>query len=202
RRASVLDRCVQAMIQGGRYHGIELNPAEFRRLPEEAPSAAALSQWAQNAGMWSRAVRIRWRHLFRLQSGAPVFLLFKDGSAGLLTGVSVEHQVVFVRDPSQPADAAPVPVDELRMSEVWAGDAVLLRATRGHVATDAKFNLRWLADLVLQERRAIAEIALASLTISVLTVFPPLVIMTTVNKVLQFHSISTLILLSTIMVVV
>ena len=69
-------------------------------------------------------------------------------------------------------------------------------------STDAQFNLRWLADLVFQERRALSDIALASLTISILTIFPPLVMMTMVNKVLQFHSMSTLVLLGAIMVVV
>ena len=39
------------------------------------PSAAALSLWAQNAGLWTRAIRLRWRHLSRLQDGGPVVLL-------------------------------------------------------------------------------------------------------------------------------
>src|SRR5437899_10632018 len=54
----------------------------------------------------------------------------------------------------------------------------------------------------MQERSPLRVIALASVTISILTIFPPLVVMTVVNKVLQFHSISTLVLLSAIMVVV
>jgi ATP-binding cassette subfamily B protein len=44
--------------------------------------------------------------------------------------------------------------------------------------------------------------ALASFTISFLTVFPPLLGMATVNKVLQFHSVSTLVLISAILAVV
>jgi ATP-binding cassette, subfamily B, bacterial HlyB/CyaB len=59
---------LQAMIQAGRYHGVELDPNEFRRpAGESAASAAALAQWAQNAGMWARGMRIRWRHLLRFQ---------------------------------------------------------------------------------------------------------------------------------------
>ena len=46
------------------------------------------------------------------------------------------------------------------------------------------------------------DIGLASLTVSILTIFPPILVMTMVNKVMQFHSVSTLILLSSIMVVV
>jgi ATP-binding cassette, subfamily B, bacterial HlyB/CyaB len=95
-----------------------------------------------------------------------------------------------------------VAVDELRLSEVWAGEAVLLRASRGYVATDAPFNLRWLVELVLQERRSLRDIGLASFTISLLTIFPAIIVMIMVNKVIQFHSVSTLVLLSAIIGVV
>ena len=45
---------LMAMIVAGRYHGQELDPNEFR----SAPTATALSTWAQSAGMWARAVRL------------------------------------------------------------------------------------------------------------------------------------------------
>jgi subfamily B ATP-binding cassette protein HlyB/CyaB len=191
-----------ATILAGRYHGIELDPNEFRGpAGEKVPSAASLSTWAQGAGMWSRAVRLRWRHLLRFHNASPVVLLFTDGTAGLLTGVNTEHKVVFIKDPRGPAADAPVPVDELRLSEVWSGDAVLLRANRGYSEVDAPFSLRWLIGLVLQEKRSLREIAVASLTLSFLTIFPPLLVMTVVDKVLTHNSYSTLILLSTILAV-
>jgi subfamily B ATP-binding cassette protein HlyB/CyaB len=191
-----------ATILAGRYHGIELDPNEFRGTGgEKVPSAASLSTWAQGAGMWSRAVRLRWRHLLRFHNASPVVLLFTDGTAGLLAGVNTEHKVVFIKDPRGPAADAPVPVDELRLSEVWSGDAVLLRANRGYSEVDAPFSLRWLIGLVLQEKRSLREIAVASLTLSFLTIFPPLLVMTVVDKVLTHNSYSTLILLSTILAV-
>jgi ATP-binding cassette subfamily B protein len=194
---------LQAMMQAARYQGIELDPNQFRQpAGEKGLSAAALSQWAQNSGLWSRAVRLRWRHLLRFNETGPVVLLFTDGSAGLLTGTNAAQMVVYIKDPSAPASATPVAVDELRLSEVWAGEVVLLRATRGQVAADALFNFRWLAELVLKERRTLRDIGLASVTISVLTIFPPILVMTMVNKVLQFHSVSTLVLLSAILAVV
>jgi subfamily B ATP-binding cassette protein HlyB/CyaB len=192
---------LQAMVQAARYHGVELDLNEFRRSPDEvAPSAAALSLWAQNAGMWSRAVRISWRHLLRLNDAGPVVLLLKDGGAALLVGA--DEARVFITNPSAPAGTAPVAVDELRLSQFWSGEAVLLRASRSYVATDAPFNMRWLVDLVLKEHRALRDIGLASMTISLLTIFPPLVVMTMVNKVLQFQSVSTLTLLCTMMAVI
>ncbi len=194
---------LQAMIQAARYQGIELDPNEFRRAEgDTAPTPAALSLWAQNAGMWSRAVRIRWQHLPRLNDAGPVVLLFTDGTAGLLTGSDAAQAVVYLKDPYAPAGTASVAVDQLRLSEVWAGEAVLLRAVRGYTAADALFNFRWLVELVLQERRSLRDIGIASLTISFLTIFPPLLVMMMVGKVLQFHSVSTLVLLCAIMVVV
>ena len=97
------------MIQAGRYQGIELDPNQFRQTPgETTPSAAALSLWAQDAGMWSRAVRIRWRHLLRLNDSGPVVLLFTDGTAGLLTGANAAQMVVYLKDPYAPAGTASV----------------------------------------------------------------------------------------------
>ena len=67
---------------------------------------------------------------------------------------------------------------------------------------DPPFALIWLVDLVLQERHSLRDIGLASFAISFLTIFPPLLVMAMVNKVLQFHSVSTLVLLSAMMVIV
>src|SRR5215469_6086023 len=82
-----------AMMIAGRYHGMELDPNEFRGTPgDPSPSAASLSAWAQNSGMWARGVRLRWRHLMKFQNTGPVVLLFTDGTAGLLTGINTEHK--------------------------------------------------------------------------------------------------------------
>jgi subfamily B ATP-binding cassette protein HlyB/CyaB len=192
---------VRAMLQAARYYGVELDPNECRS-GADAPSAATLSQWAQYSGMWARALRVTWRHLMQLENARHVVLLFSDGGAGILVGANRAQQVVFIKDPNTSASASPVAIDELRLSGRWAGEAVFLRPNRGYVETDAPFNLRWLIQLVLQQRRALIDIGVASLTISILTIVPPLVVMTTVNKVLQYQSVSTLVLMSAILLTV
>lgn len=191
---------LKAVIQASRYYGVELDPDEFRSLDHgPAPSAASLATWVREAGMWARAVRLRWRHIQRLHETGPVVLLFNDGSAGLLVGANGEHKIVFIKDPMAPEGEAPVPVDELRLSEVWSGDAVLLRANRGLQEADAPFSIRWLAGLVLREKKSLRDIGIASLTMSFLAIFPPLVVMMVVDRVLEHHSWSTLSLLSVLL---
>jgi ATP-binding cassette subfamily B protein len=52
-----------AMMMAARYFGLDLEPNDFKMGPgDTVPTAAALSAWAQNTGMWSRALRLRWRH--------------------------------------------------------------------------------------------------------------------------------------------
>ncbi len=194
---------LQAVIQAARHQGVELDPSEFQSAAGgDPPSAAALSTWAQNSGLWARAVRISWRHLSRFQDTGPVVLLFNDGSAGLQTGADAEKRVIYLRAPGAPDGAPAVAVDELRLRGVWNGEAILLRALRGQSEAEAPFTLRWIAGVVAEERRALFDIGLASFTISLLTIFPPLVVMAVVNRVLQFHSISTLVLLSAVLAII
>jgi ATP-binding cassette, subfamily B, bacterial HlyB/CyaB len=109
--------------------------------------------------------------------------------------------VVFLRDPMAPEGEAPVPVDELRLSGVWSGEAVLLRATRGQQEAEAPFSLRWLAGLVGRERRSLRDIGIASLTLSMLTIFPPFLVMTVTDRVLTYSSYSTLTLMSVLLAI-
>ena len=193
---------LQAVIAAARFHGVELDPREFPCTPgDDVPSAEALSAWLQNAGMWARPVRLRWLQLMRLRDAGPVVLLFTEGGAGLLTGVNAQRNVVVLNDPRTAASELGIAVDELRLEQVWSGEAVLLRCGRGQSETDAPFTLSWIARLVLQEKRSLRDVGFASLTLSFLTIFPPLVVMTVVDKVLTHNSYSTLALLCAFLII-
>ncbi len=199
---SAMDPRLQAVIMAARFHGIELDPNEFRLgTGETQPSAASLSQWAQNAGMWARAVRMRWRHLMRFKDTGPVVLLFTDGSAGLLTGVNEHSNVIYLKDPRSGTSEPAVAVDELRLAQVWSGEALMLRALRGTADADEPFNLRWLTRLVMLEKRPLRDVGIASFTLSVLTILPPFIVMSAVDKVLTHKSYSTLSLLAVLMLI-
>jgi ATP-binding cassette, subfamily B, bacterial HlyB/CyaB len=193
---------VRAVMVAARFHGIELDPSEVVSTgAQDIPSGASLSEWAQSAGMWARAVRLRWRQLVHFVDAGPVVLLLTDGSATLMVGAKPERNLVFLRDPRALASEIILPVDELRLERVWTGEAVLLRAQRGQMEAEAPFTLSWLSGLVLQEKPSLRDIGLASLTLSFLTIFPPLLVMTVVDKVLTHHSYSTLVLLGTILAI-
>jgi len=193
---------LQAVIVVGRYHGVEFDPSDYKSLDEASvPSAQSLSAWVQNAGLWSRAVRLRWRNLLGLQETSPVVLLLNDGSAALLTGANPEQKVVYLKDPQAAESAAPVAVDELRLSEVWTGETLLVRTNRGIAEADAPFSMRWLVRLVMTERKTLRELCVASLAISFLTIMPPILVMQVINRVMVYGSMSTLALLAILLTI-
>jgi subfamily B ATP-binding cassette protein HlyB/CyaB len=200
--SDVIHPRVQAVMVAARFHGTELDPGEVvSRSAQGMPSAASLSEWAQNGGMWARAVRLRWRQLMHFVDAGPVVLLLADGSATLMVGADADRNVVFLRDPHALASQIALAVDELRLERAWSGEALLLRAQRGKMEADAPFTLGWVSGLVLQEKSSLRDIGLGSLTLSFLTIFPPLLVMTVVDKVLAHRSYSTLALLGTILAI-
>ena len=200
------DPRVLAVVAVARHHGVELRATDFRAAPgEDVPSPAALSAWVRDAGLYAKADRVRWKSLFKLQGQQnpppPIILLFRDGTAAVMLGADHGKGVIWLRDPRAAATDDPVPVDELRLSDVWAGEILLIRTVRAIAESDKPFSLRWLMGLVLLERRSLRDISIASITLSALTIIPPLLVMTVVDRVVVHRSLSTLALLGTILVI-
>ncbi len=197
---------LEAVIAVARHHGQHLHATDFRAAPNETtPSPASLAAWARDQGLAAKAERFRWKQLFKLQGNEtpapPIVLLLQDGGAALLVGSDAARNIVWIRDPAVAASDAPVAVDELRLSQAWTGETLLIRRKRGEAEADQRFSLGWLMGLVVKEKRSLRDVSVASITLSALTIIPPLLVMTVVDRVVTHHSISTLVLLSTILLI-
>ena len=196
-----------AVVAAARHHGVDLNASDYRaRDGETMPSPASLAGWATQEGLHARATKLSWKSLFKLVGATrpppPVILLFKDGTAGLMIGADPARNIVWILDPRQTSNEFAVAVDEFRLRQSWNGEALLIRRVRGESEADVPFTFRWLMGLVLGERRSLRDVAIASITISALTIVPPLLVMTVVDRVVVHHSLSTLVLLSVILGIV
>jgi ATP-binding cassette, subfamily B, bacterial HlyB/CyaB len=196
-RAPPPPRRLDAVIAAARFYGVDLDPAAFVQAPSGAtPTAAMLAEWARDGGLWARAVRLRWPHLFKQSEIGPIVLLLTDGGAALLVGASERDGAVFLRDPAAPDGTPPVAVDELRLAQLWAGEVLLLRRQRRTTEADAPFGLAWLRQLLLRERRLMQDAVVASAALSFLAMIPPLFVMAVLDKVIVHKSFSTLTVIS------
>src|SRR5262249_57585095 len=135
---------------------------------------AAVVEWMRNGGLWARATRISWRHLVRLQLAGPVVLLLNDGSAALMVRNDGARNVVWLKNPAAAVDEDGVAVDELRLSQVWGGETILVRPERSNSIENEPFTFGWLFKLVWLEKNTLRDIASAPLGVSFPPIFPPL----------------------------
>ena len=198
--ANPLETRLMALIAAARYHGAELDRDDLRIPAGTRPPPAALVEWVRNTGLWCRATRMRWRSLLRIQSSGTVVLLLNDGSAALMVRSDPARDVVWLKDPTATVDADGVAVDELRLSQVWSGEAILVRPERGGSLDAEPFSFSWLARMVWVEKATLRDISIASLVLSVLAILPPLLVMVVVDKVVTYQSLNTLALIGLLLV--
>ncbi len=193
---------IVAVQSVAKFHGVTLDVDELRKEPTGgAPSSPHLVDWARESGLWARAIQMNFRQLLKVETNAPVILLLNDGGAALMVAQDRERGVVFVRDPRAPFSAAPMPVDELQMRQVWDGTTLLIRAERSGETVEPVFNFGLLIRMVMLENKILRDVALSSITLTILQVLPILMIMVVLNTVIVFHSINTLILITLVFVV-
>ena len=138
--ATPLELRLRALVAAARYHGLELDRDDLCVPEGEMPSPAVLVDWVRAGGLWARAVRMRWSNLIGLKPGGPVVLLLNDGTAALMVRPDPARGVVWLRDPLATGDDQAVAVDELRLSRVWGGEAILVRRERGVTFDDEPFT--------------------------------------------------------------
>jgi ABC-type bacteriocin/lantibiotic exporter with double-glycine peptidase domain len=190
-----------AAMNVARYHGVEPDPRAIRLdAADIAPSSPVLVEWLRQSGLWARAVRLTFRQLMKIDGSAPILLLLSDGGAALVIGRNRERGLLLMRDPRAPGTEQ-APVDELRLKQFWDGTTLLVRASREGSKEDEPFNLGLLIRLVWGEKSILREVAIGSVTITILSVLPALMIITTLNTVVMYHGINTLTLVVIILLI-
>jgi ATP-binding cassette, subfamily B, bacterial HlyB/CyaB len=197
--ASAAEIRLMAIVTAAHHHGVDLDRDDLRVAAGVAPQPAALVEWVRGAGLWARGTRMKWRSLVRLQSSGTVVLLLSDGSAALLQRTDSTRNIVWLKNPASNADEDGVAVDELRLSQVWSGEVILIRPERGGSLENEPFSFLWLFRLVLLEKNILRDIAIASLVVSVLAILPPLLVMVVIDKVVTYQAVSTLVMVSMLM---
>lgn len=192
---------ILAAKAAARFHGVDLDIDTLRADPaESAPSSPHLVEWLRDSGLWARSVHLNIRQLLKIETTAPVILLLRDGGAALMVAHDRDRSVIFVRDPRAPLGSAPVAVDELQLRQVWDGAVMLVRGERDGQDAEPPFNFALLWKMVWLEKRILRDVAISSVTLTILQVLPILMIMVVLNTVIIYKSINTLILVTLVFV--
>ena len=193
---------LRAVALAARFYGMDLDINDYNGPAGEAyPSPASLVQWLRGQGMTAQATVLKWKSLFRFRETSPVVVLLRDGTAGLVVGADTKHDIVWVKAPTSHESEAPVAVDRMRMEQAWGGEVVLVRRSKTLAEGEAPFTLGWIFRQVLVEKRLLMQISYASLVLSALGIIPAFIVMGTIDRVLEYNSLSSFWLLVMILFV-
>jgi len=194
---------LRAVAAAARFYGVDLDINEYRGpAGEPYPSPASLVKWLNEQGLLARATILKWKSLFRFRETSPVVVLLRDGTAGLVVGADTQRDIVWVKSPTARDSEPAVAVDRLRLEQAWGGEVVLVRRAVAQTEGEAPFTLGWIARQVGGEKKLLWQISYASIVLSVLQIIPAFLVMSTIDRVLEYNSVSTFYLMALILLAV
>jgi len=180
--------------------GIHLSEALIRRdhLLSEGPTEfPLLAKIAERHGLRARVATMGWADLAKLGKALPVALRMRNGDALILLGFRSGSQipVALVRDPTDPAQTV-VSVDELRLTEAWDGEVLLVKQRHQASDLERKFGVGWIAEQVVKEARLFRDIVIAALFLSLFALLPIFLFIVVIDRVLTYQRVSTLLVMA------
>ena len=201
RETSPTEVRIMAVMAAARFHGAELQREDIRIPPAPRRLRPHWSNGCATPASGRARPGISWRHLVRLQQSGPVVLLLNDGSAALMVRADSARNIVWLKNPAATIDEDGVAVDELRLSQVWGGETILMRSERATSIENEPFTFGWLFRMVWLEKSTLRDIAIASLVLSFLAILPPLLVMVVIDKVITYQSLNTLTMITIILII-
>ena len=185
---------VAALVRVAKHHGLEYTADELIRAnhfegPEPPPPL--LRKMAEHAGLSAKTVELKPGDLDRLGDALPAIMLLPGGKALVLERAHTEDGAVMalIEDPENGASAL---VDEPRLFDSWSGQLMLLSRRWKATDPDRPFNFSWLVGQFVIEKKLVRDIAVAAIFMSILALFPVMVVMVVLDRVITYKSFSTL----------
>ena len=190
-----------------KHYGLDFHADEIIRAnPFEGlePSPPLLRKMAERMGFRARLLKIKSGELRSLEGASlPAIVILNDGRAVLLQKVHHEAGATkaLIEDPAA-AGAVNALLAESRLFDYWSGDFILIERHWKLTDEEQPFGMGWLVAQVLKERKLVRDITIAAFFMSILALFPFLVMMVAIDRVLYYRSYSTLGVIALAMVLV
>jgi ATP-binding cassette subfamily B protein len=188
---------LQALVTVARRLGLDVSFDQVRRrfaTQRGEPDTPTLIAIARELGLEARALSMNFHDLPKVARTLPAILRAENGGALILEDARsdpIKGTVAIIREAGAPDDAL-LAVDELHLTEIWKGEAIIVKRRQRGSEEDQPFGMPWLVSQVLREGRLFREICIAAFISTVFAMVPPFVFMIVIDRVLLNNSLSTL----------
>ena len=189
---------LRAFVHIAARTGIETTEDELRRayaLVQDEISVDTLAGMARELGVHLHPVQIEWPSITQLRGAFPAMLMLRDGTFLIAEGLvedTPQGTVLLARDAGAGSDDVDIALDQQRFERLCTGDVILAKRQFQITDTAQPFSMRWIVSQLLLERTLLRDIAIASIITTIFSLFPPVLSMIVLDRVMVNHSYSTL----------
>ena len=189
---------LRAFVHIAARTGIETTEDELRRayaLVQDEISVDTLAGMARELGVHLHPVQIEWQSITQLRGAFPAMLMLRDGTFLIAEGLvedTPQGTVLLARDAGAGSDDVDIALDQQRFERLCTGDVILAKRQFQITDTAQPFSMRWIVSQLLLERTLLRDIAIASIITTIFSLFPPVLSMIVLDRVMVNHSYSTL----------
>jgi len=187
-------QCIAALAQ---HHRLPVNPerlVEDYALVNEEPPVAMVLRIAGDIGLKAKHDKLSWDALHAQSGVFPLIARLQDKNCVIVVGVSEEdgvRKVAFLNPMAENATSV-LMLGEEQFCVLWKGEVFLMKRLYGVAEKDQPFGFRWFIPEILKQKAALRDIAIAALSMHVLTLASPMFFQLVIDKVMVHQSISTL----------
>ena len=189
---------LRAFVHIAARTGIETTEDELRRayaLVQDEIPVDTLAGMARELGVHLHPVQIEWQSITQLRGAFPAMLMLRDGTFLIAEGLvedTPQGTVLLARDAGAGSDDVDIALDQQRFERLCTGDVILAKRQFQITDTAQPFSMRWIVSQLLLERTLLRDIAIASIITTIFSLFPPVLSMIVLDRVMVNHSYSTL----------
>ena len=184
-------RCLFILAQ---HHGVQI-PPEMLATTNDKDTVRLMLRLMRNVNLSGKLIRNRkWKDLSALGSAYPVMASRKDGSWIIIVGTIPDADGNFslaALDP-QNEGAGTTLVHRNQFEDDWSGQLLLCKRVYPLMDPTQPFGLRWFATVLMPHVHYLRDMAMLSVTLSIITFATPLMFNLVIDKVISHHSYNTL----------
>ncbi|WP_024516219.1 peptidase domain-containing ABC transporter [Bradyrhizobium sp. Tv2a-2] len=184
-----------SLVIVARQHGLNLTVSQLIHdnvLSGGEVSAAQIVKCASNSGMKAKVVRLDWDGLGHLKKALPAIIRLKDDTCMVLVRLDGDENNprIILRDPRVGEDAL-LPIDRIRLEEVWTGEVVLVKRDYDISDENQPFSFGLITALIFRERRMVRDVMVSALVLGFLALGPILFWRMMSDKVIYYKAFGT-----------
>lgn len=156
-----------------------------------------LLRMAKDQGFKSKRTQLTWRKLFYVGNVFPFIARLRDDRYIIVSGVrgTAQRGEVVVVDPSR-GSLEFIFMGQSEFEELWDGQCFFVKKVYKVTDTFKPFGLDWFIPEMLRHKSMFRDVALATMTVNLLSVAFPIYIQLVFDKAVGHRALSTLVVLS------